>query len=199
MDSYLTNLIIAEGMTDQGEPVDVVYLDFSKAFGSLCHRLLIKKMEATGVHPKIYRWVEEFLNNRTFRVKLGDHHSSEGAVKSGVPQGSVLGPLLFLIFINELADELRCNHLFFADDVRLIAPRSQQHELQSSIRQAFNWSHRWDLPLNANKSHQLTIGGTPDLRIALSEEAAGITVNAAFTPQLMFWLPPIKLGKCCIS
>ncbi len=110
-------------MTDQREPVDVVNLDFSKAFDSVCHRLLIKKMEAMGIHPKINRWVEEF------RVKLGDHHSSVCAVKSGVPQGSVLGPLFFLIFINDLADELTCNHLFFADDVKLIAPRSQQHEL----------------------------------------------------------------------
>ncbi len=62
---------------------------------------------------------------------------------------------------------------FFADDVELIAPRSQHHELGSSIRQAFNWSHRWDLPLNASKSHHLSIGGTPDLRVALPEEAAG--------------------------
>ncbi len=125
-------------MPDQGEPVDVVYLDFSKAFDYLCHRLLIKKMEAMGVHPKVNRWVEEFLNNRTFRVKLGDHHSSEGAVKRGVPQGSVLGLLLFLIFINDLADELTCNHFFFAEDVKLIASRSQQHELRLSIRQACN-------------------------------------------------------------
>ncbi len=62
--SCLTNLIIAEelitGMTDQGEPVDVVYLDFSKTFDSVCHRLLIKKMEAMGIHPKINRWVKCF-------------------------------------------------------------------------------------------------------------------------------------------
>ncbi len=153
-------------------------------------------MEAMGIHPKINRWVEGFLNNGNFRVKLGDHHPSVGAVKSGVPQGSVLGPLLFLIFINELADELTCNHLFFVDDVKFIAPRSQQHELRSSLRQSFNWSHRWDLPLNASKSHHLSIGGAPYLRIALPEEAAGkslqkcgqihelgITVNAAFTPS----------------
>ncbi len=108
----------------------------------------------------------------------------------------MFGPLLFLIFINDLADELTCNHLFFADDVKLIARGSQQHELGSSIRQAFNWSHRWHLPLSACKSHHLSIGGTPDLRIALPEDAAGkslqkcgqindlgIIVNAAFTPS----------------
>ncbi len=73
--SCLTNLIVAEelitGMTDQGEPVDVAYLDFSKAFYSVCHRLLVKKMVAMGTHLKITRWVEEFLKNPTFRVKLG--------------------------------------------------------------------------------------------------------------------------------
>ncbi len=119
-------------------------------------RLLVKKMVAMGINLKIARWVEEFLNNRTFRVKLGGHLSSEGIVKSGVPQGSVLGPLLLLIFINDLGHELTCNHLFFADDVKLIAPRSQQHELISSIEKALNWSRRWGLPLNASKSHHLS-------------------------------------------
>ncbi len=85
-----------------------------------------------------------------------------------------------------------------ADELN-ITPRSQQHELRSSIRQAFNWSHRWDLPLSASKSHQLSIGGTPNLLVALSEEAAGkslqkceqindlsITVNEAFTSSNYF-------------
>ncbi len=112
-------------MTDQGEPVDVVYLDFSKAFDSVYHRLLVKKMLAMRIHLKLTHWVEEFLKNRTFRVQLGGHLSSEGIVKSCVPQGSLLGPLLFLNFINDLENELTCNHLFFADDVKLIAPRSQ--------------------------------------------------------------------------
>ncbi len=159
--SCITNLIVAEelitGMTDQGEPVDVVCLDVSNAFESVGRRLLVKKMGAMGIHLKITRWVEEFLQNRTFRVKLGGRLSSEGIVKSGVPQGSVLGPLLFLIFINDLENELTCNHLFFADDVKLIAARSQQHELRSLIEQALNWSRRWDLPLNASKSRHLSI------------------------------------------
>ncbi len=84
--SCLTNLIVAEelitGMTDQGEPVDVVYLDFSKSFHSVCHHQLVKKMEAMGINLKIRRLVEEFLKNRTFRVKLGGYLSSEGVVTS---------------------------------------------------------------------------------------------------------------------
>ncbi len=127
----LTNLMT--GMTDQSEAIDDVYLDFSKAFDSVSHRLLVKRIEAMGIHLK-----EEFLKHRTLRVKLGGHISSEGIVKSGVSQGSALGPLLFLIFINDLTDELTCNHLFFADDLKPISSRRQQRELRSSLQQAIS-------------------------------------------------------------
>ncbi len=135
MPTSTQNNFIITNILDAYSSVDVVHLDFSKAFDSVCRRLLVKKMVAMGIHLKITRCVEEFLKNRTFRGKLGGHLSSEGIVKSGVPQGSLLGPLLFLIFINDLENVLTCNHLFFADDVQLIAPRSQQHELRSSIEQ----------------------------------------------------------------
>ncbi len=109
-------MIVAEelitGMTDQGEPIYFVYFDFSKAFHSVCHRLLVKKMVAMRIHLKITRRVEGLLKNRTFGVKLGGHLSSEGIVKSVVPQCSELGPFLFLIFMNDLENELTCNHLF---------------------------------------------------------------------------------------
>ncbi len=93
---------------------------------------------------------------------------------------------------------MTCNHLFFSDDVKLIAPRSQQHDLRSSIEQALCWSRRRDLPLNAS-NHHLSIGGHPDHRLVLSEEAngeqmtkceqindLGITVNSALTPSVNF-------------
>ncbi len=89
-----------------------------------------------------------------------------------------------------------CDHLFFADDVKLIAQRSQQHELRSSIEQALSRCRRWDLPVNASRNHLLPRGGHPDHRLVLSEESngelmtkceqindLGITVNSAFTPS----------------
>ncbi len=69
------------------------------------------------------------------------------------------------IYKNDLENELTCNHLLFADDFRLIAPRSQQHEMMSSIEQALNWSRRWELPLNASKSHHLSQKGHPEWRM----------------------------------
>ncbi len=87
-------------------------------------------------------------------------------------------------------------HLCFADNVKLITPKKQQHEIRTSIQQARSWSRRWDLPLNASKSHRLSIGSTPDHHLVLSEETEGklmakceqindlgITVNSAFTPS----------------
>ncbi len=84
-------------MTGQKEPVDVVHLNFSQAFDSANDCLLINKVAVMGIHVKINRCVQK-VRNRTFGVKLGGRLSSEGTVKSGVPQVSVLGPLLFLIF-----------------------------------------------------------------------------------------------------
>ncbi len=139
--------------------LDVVYLDFSKAFDSIC---LLIKMTAMGIHLKVNRWVEEYLKNRSFGEKLGGHLSSEGTLKVSSD------PFIFLIFINDFADDLTWNHLFLADNVKLIAPRSQQHKLWSSIQQAFTWSSRWDLPLNASKSHNRSIRGPPGFRLALT-------------------------------
>ncbi len=90
------------------------------------------------VHLWITRCVDEFLKNRTFRVKLCSHLSSEGIVKNGVLQGSVVGPLLSLIFITGLKDELTCNRLLLAGNVKVIASKRQQHELRSSIQQALS-------------------------------------------------------------
>ncbi len=129
------------------------------------------------------------LNNRTLRVKLGDHRSSVGCSKKrGAPGLCAWTP--------SLPDIYQWLSRWTEMQSFVLRRRRQAHRPKKSATRAFNWSHRWDLPLNASKSHHLSIGGTPDLRIALPEEAAGkslqkcelindlgITVNAAFTPS----------------
>ena len=121
----------------QGNQVDVVYLDYCKAFDRVDHGILLRKLQSLGVVGQVYEWVKSFLTDR-YQIVINDGQlSDKRLVSSGVPQGTVLGPLLYLIMVNDMPDVIEsCRILSFADDTKLIMPirqASDQQHFQTDI------------------------------------------------------------------
>ena len=140
---------------------DIVYLDFKKAFDSVPHTRLLIKLQAYGIGGQLYNWLCNYFTGRKQRVVLNDESSSWTSVTSGVPQGSVLGPLLFNIFINDLPSIVQSPLVSFADDTKVfrkIQSEDDYLKLQQDLDNLFLWSCEWQLGFNVDKCKVLHIG-----------------------------------------
>ena len=146
---------------DSGHSVDIIYLDLSKAFDSVPHRRLLTKMKRMGISDQLLSWCEAFLTGRTQRVVLNGTHSPWSEVSSGVPQGSVLGPLLFVIYINDMPSVIQTCIKLFADDAKVYYPIKQDSDrlhLQQDLDSLETWAAASQLRYNAAKCQVLHIG-----------------------------------------
>ena len=142
--------------------VDEVFLDFAKAFDKVPHQRLLCKLEMYGIKGDVLSWIESFLLGRNQRVKVGKSLSNPTEILSGVTQGSVLGPLLFLVFINDLP--LSCSHStcsIFADDTKVyrnISNVDDADKLQSDLTGLMEWCKKWKMTFNPSKCHVMHYG-----------------------------------------
>ena len=163
--SCLTNLLcFFEEMTkwvDEGSRVDVINLDFQKAFDKVPHQRLILKLKSHGMGNSIINWIEQWLTNRKQRVVVDGEVASWKSVLSGVPQGSVLGPILFLVYIHDLEEGVTDSILKFADDTKLFRKTKEigdKHNLQDDIDKLVKWSEKWQMLFNFGKCKCLHTG-----------------------------------------
>ena len=184
---------------DDKIPVDAAYLDFRKAFDSVPHKRLLTKLHGYGIRGNVLNWIADFLSGRTQYVSINEASSKPVPVVSGVPQGSVLGPCLFVYFINDLPEVSQSFIKIFADDTKVYAPIYSQEDtdkLQGSINKLVEWSETWLISFNSDKCKMLHLGkNNPkhnytikegDTTVTLSETICEKDLGVSIDPELKF-------------
>ncbi|KAK3089125.1 hypothetical protein FSP39_001036 [Pinctada imbricata] len=146
---------------DCGYGIDCIYMDYQKAFDTVPHKRLLKKLEAYNIGPETIEWIGDYLSDRKQQVSVNGEVSEWHEVTSGIPQGSVLGPTMFVIFINDLPDIVKSTVYLFADDTKifnLVQEVEDKNTLQRDLEQLTTWSNTWLLRFHPQKCKHLHIG-----------------------------------------
>ena len=148
-------------LLDGGIPVDVAYLDFAKTLYSVPYNRLLIKLKSYGIQGNIFSWIKDFLVGRRQRVVLNGTPSSWGPVNSGIPQGSILGPHLFIVYVNDMPEIVTNMIKMFADDTKIFAECKNNEDrirLQEDLESLDKWSRTWQIQFNTEKCKVMHIG-----------------------------------------
>ena len=181
---------IMSGLTDNAD-TDAIYLDYAKAFDKVDHRLLLSKLHRYGFSLKLINWIESFLTNRMQTVVIDGVHSSSTITLSGVPQGTVLGPILFILFINDMRTCIQHSKVsFFADDTRVskqIRSEADVALLQDDLNSLIQWATQNNMMLHEDKFELLVHKFNPnsvlyDLPFALNHMTYQVSTGVTLYP-----------------
>ncbi len=153
---------------ENGKEIRVIFLDISKAFDKVWHKGLIFKLKQCGISGKLLDWFEDYLSNRIQCIIINGQASDWGSISSGVPQGSVLGPLLFLLFINDVTHVIRhCSVRLFAEDTCLFIEVDNRaaaaENINTHLTHIQNWADQWLITFSAPKTKSLIISTKPNV------------------------------------
>ena len=179
---------------EERKPFDCLYFDYKKAFDSVPHIRLMRKIENCGIIGQVQRWIKSFLQGRRQRVRVGEAVSGWKKVTSGIPQSSVLGPTLFVLFINDLPQVVESPVALFADDTKVfreIQSDEDRQKLQQDIDELLIWSKKWQLPFNESKCKVMHYGktnrkadynlGGVNIKEVSEEKDLGVTFDQQFS------------------
>jgi hypothetical protein len=182
--SCLTNLLesfeIWTRAVDEGYGLDIIYLDYKKAFDTVPHHRLIFKLKQYGIPNSLLQWLENFLTARKMRVGVNGEYSDWTDIFSGVPQGSIIAPLLFLLFVNDLPQWITNSMRVFADDTkiwRIIKSPEDAMSLQNDLDNLAIWSQNWLLRLNASKCKVMQVHHKFQTQYFIEEEGKLIPID----------------------
>ena len=200
--SCTTNLITfldkLTEIVDRGKAADIFYLDFAKAFDNIPKARLLQKMKMKGIEGQVLKWIESWLTGRTQSVKVGIEKSGKCDVKSGVPQGSVLGPPLFTIFIDDVDDYAQLIDMIikFADDTKglqEINGEEDKNKLQLTLDRLMEWAADWGMMFNTAKCKIMHVGrnnphyeyfmGGVKLETVEEEKDIGVVIHNSLKPK----------------
>ena len=138
----------------------LILLDFSKAFDKVSHSKLFMKLHTYGIRGSTLSWIKAFLSNREQKVVIEDEESDSVPVTSGVPQGSVLGPILFLVYINDFPQDIVSQVCLFADDTAIyltLEDKGDSDTLQRDLDRLQEWESKWDMEFNPSKCQVIRV------------------------------------------
>ena len=155
-------------------PVDVIYLDYRKAFDTVPHLRLIREVERYGIGGQVLQWVKSFLTGRRQRVRANGELSPWSPVMSGVPQGSIMGPILFSLFVNDIPDRIKSFLTMFADDTKIHLPLKTDDaatQLQEDLNKLQEWAKEMQMAFHPNKCKVMHLGkNNPGMNYMMQHE-----------------------------
>lgn len=200
--SCLTQLLTCKNIysksLDEKNSLDIIFLDYAKAFDSVVHSKLLSKLFFSGIKNTNLEWIKKFLLNRTQRVKVGSQLSGKQPVLSGVPQGSVLGPTLFLLFINDIVNIVENSQIMlFADDCKIFNTSVNFENLQKDIDKIVIWSKQNQLTISFPKCSVLYLGHSNPKHVYNIEHDAIADAGATFKDLGVFISSNLSSANHC--
>ena len=190
--------------------IRAIALDISKAFDRVWHAGLLYKLKSYGILGHIFGLISSFLSNRQLRVVLDGKFSQEYPVNAGVPQGSILGPTLFLLYVNDLPDDIISNIAIYADDTTLYSKCNQGYdlwqqlelasELEPDLQDTLDWGRQWLVDFNAGKTRLVSFDQSKNTgAIDVKMDGSVLEEKSSFKVLGLTFSSKLDCGSCIVS